>query len=176
MTHDSLHAHAPLETTDLRFLDPRDLRFERHGVRLRLALAGERASREVTVVRVFPLSNPRRYVSVRDPEGKEIGIIVDTRDLDDASRRLVEEELERHYIMPVLRRVLAVRERFGAVDWTVETDRGPRSFMMRNLRESVAQLGPGHYVLIDVDGNRYEVLDVAGLDAVSRGWLARYLV
>jgi hypothetical protein len=102
-------------------------------------------------------------------------MIVDLRELEAESRRLVEEELERRYIVPVILRVLSVRERFGSIDWTVETDRGARSFTTRNLRENVVQPTPNRYVLTDVDGNRYDVRDVEALDGVSQGWLLRYL-
>lgn len=175
MSEETIFAQTPGETTDLRFLDPRSLRFRRHGARLRLAVAGEPEEVEVTVVRVFPLSNPRRYVSVRDTEDEEIGIVVDVGELEAASRHVVEEELERRYIVPVVQRVLSVRERFGTIDWTVETDRGPRSFTTRNLRENVVQPAPNRYVLTDVDGNRYDVRDVEALDGVSQAWLLRYV-
>jgi hypothetical protein len=175
MKQESTPANTPIETEDLRFLDPRRLRFQPNGVRLRLAIEGGDTYSDVSVVRVFPLSNPRRYLSVRDAGDAEIGLIVDAGELDAASRRLVEEHLERRYIVPVVQRVLSARERFGTVDWTVETDRGVRSFTTRNLRENVVQPAPNRYVLTDVDGNRYDVRDVEALDGVSRAWLLRYI-
>ena len=129
----------------------------------------------VAVLRVFPLSDPQRYVSVRDAANKEIGLIADIRELDAEGRRLVAAELERRYLVPVVRRVLAIVERFGTVDWTVETDRGLRSFTTRNMRESVVQPAPNRYLIADVDGNRYDVRDLTALDAASQAWLVRHM-
>jgi hypothetical protein len=165
----------PAEAVDLRFLEPRSLRFSRHGARLRLTVEGDCSYLNVAAVRVFPLSDPQRYVSVRDAGDKEIGIIADLRALDAGSRRLVAEDLDRRYIVPVVRRVLTVKERFGTVDWTVETDRGVRRFTTRNLRENVVQPSHNRYLIADVDGNRYDVRDLAALDGASQAWLVRHM-
>jgi hypothetical protein len=167
--------NAPVETTDLRILDPRRLCFSCQGARLHVTLEGDCSYIGVVVVRAFPLSDPQRYVSVRDAASNEIGLIADIRELDADSRRLVATELERRYIVPVVRRVLAVKERFGTVDWTIETDRGIRSFTTRNLRESVVQPSPNRYIITDVDGTRYDVRDLAALDGASQAWLVRYI-
>jgi hypothetical protein len=168
-------AAAPLETTDLRFLEPTSLRFFRHGATLRLTVADEFSVLKAAVVRVFPLSLPGQYLSVRKGDNKEVGLVVDPERLDAESRRLVEEELERRYVVPVIRRVTAVKERFGTVDWEVETDRGLCRFTTRNTRESVAQPSPNRLLLTDVEGNRYDVRDLTALDAASQAWLLRHI-
>jgi hypothetical protein len=166
---------APTETTDLRYLDAGKLRLFRHGATLRLTIEGEASWLKVSVVRVFPLSRPQRHLSLRDGKNKEIGILVDAGDLDAEGRQLVEEELGRRYLVPVIRRVLRVRERFGTVDWEVETDRGVCTFTMRSIRENVYQPSPGRYLLTDVESNRYDVPDLSALDPASQSWLLRYL-
>jgi len=166
---------APVEAADLRILEPRRLRFSRPGGRLCVTLEDDCSYIGVAVLRVFPLSDPQRYVSVRDAANKEIGLIADIRELDAEGRRLVAAELERRYLVPVVRRVLAIVERFGTVDWTVETDRGLRSFTTRNMRESVVQPAPNRYLIADVDGNRYDVRDLTALDAASQAWLVRHM-
>jgi hypothetical protein len=77
--------------------------------------------------------------------------------------------------MPVVMRIEVVKERFGTVEWAVETTRGPRKFTMRNLRENIVQPSPGRYVLSDVDGTRYDVPDLEKLDAKSRAHLWHYV-
>jgi hypothetical protein len=168
-------ARAPTETTDLRILQPHKIRFWRHGVRLRMTLEDDCSYLDVTMIPAFPLSDPRRYLSVCDSEHKEIGMIADIRELDHHSRHLVEQDLERRYIVPVIRRIVAVKERFGTVDWAVETDRGMRRFTTRNLRENTIQPTPNRYLISDVDGNRYDVRDLAQLDGASQAWLIRHL-
>jgi uncharacterized protein DUF1854 len=168
-------AAAPVETADLRYLDPKTLRFFRHGAALRLTIDEERSVLKVAVVRAFPLSYPQQYLSVRDGANKEVGLIVDTAELDDESRRWVAEDLDRRYVVPVIRRILTMKERFGTVEWEVETDRGVCRFTTRNTRDNVSQPSPGRYLLTDVEGNRYDVRDVTALDPASQAWLLRLL-
>jgi Domain of unknown function (DUF1854) len=168
-------ALSPAETTDLRYLEPKRLRFVRHGATLRLIEEGERCWLKVAVFRVFPLSQPQRFLSVRDGAMKEIGLLVHTEELDAESRQLVAEELERRYLVPAIRRVIAVKERFGTVEWEVETDRGACAFTTRNPRENVWQPSPGRYLLTDVDGNRYDIRDLTALDGASQALVLRHL-
>lgn len=172
---EAVQARAPVETADLRYLDPKTLRFFRHGATLRLTIADECSVLKVTVARAFPLSHPHQYISIRDGKNQEVGLLVDLSEVDEASRRLVAEARERRYHVPVIRRVLRMTERFGTVDWEVETDRGTCQFTTRGLREKAVQPSPGRYLLTDVDENRYDVPDLAALDPASQAWLMRHL-
>ncbi|HHV54819.1 MAG TPA: DUF1854 domain-containing protein [Firmicutes bacterium] len=124
--------------------------------------AGDRAGEEyspVAVYRAFPLTRPEQYISVRDSEGKEIGMIENLGDLPAEMRRLVEEELERRYFTPLITRVVSVKEEFGYSYWEVETDRGARRFTVRNSHENVLPVGERSVMLVDVDGNRFAIPD-----------------
>jgi hypothetical protein len=168
-------ALSPFETGNLRYLDPDRLALARHGDALRLTLEGDRCYLQVSAVRAFPLSEPLRYISLRDATDDEIGIVADAAALDEGSRRLLEEELDRRYMVPVITAVLGIVERFGSVEWRVATDRGERSFTTRNLRENVTQPAPTRYLISDVDGNRFDIRDIAALDAASQRFLMRHL-
>ena len=54
------------------------------------------------------------------------------------------------------------------------TNRGPRTFTTRDLRENVIHPMPGRTLLTDVDGNRYDVRDIYALDRTNQAWLLRY--
>jgi hypothetical protein len=166
---------APVDTADLRYLEPKKLRFFRHGATLRLTVEAERSVLKVAVVRAFPLSHPQQYLSVRDGANKEVGLIVEAAELDEESRRFVGEDLERRYVVPVIHRIIAMKERFGTVEWEVKTDRGGCRFTTRNTRDNVVQPAPGRYLLTDVEGNRYDVRDLTALDAASQAWLLRHV-
>ena len=165
----------PADSTVLNFLDSRKLHFSVSGALLRMTIENECTHLKVGVFRAFPLSLPHRYYSVRDGAGKEIGLIADPSTLSEENRKLVEADLQRRYLVTTIRSVRRLEERFGAVDWHVETNRGPCRFTTRNLRESVLCPEPGQYLLTDVDGNRYEVANIDSLDTRSRGLLLRYL-
>jgi hypothetical protein len=159
----------------LKFLDPQKTRFFMAGATLRLTVIDECSYLKVSVVRAFPLSKPQKYFSVRDNAGEEIGMLAGLEGLDAESRRCVEAELERRYLVATIQRILDVTERFGVVEWEVDTDRGSCKFTTRDMREHVLRPFPGYYLFLDVDGNRYDVPDINKLDARSRAWLLRHL-
>ncbi len=164
-----------VEASRLVLLDAGRLRFFAHGPILRLTIEDDRSYLRVAVLRAFPLSDPSRYLSVRDGKGSEVGLIVDPDALRPEDRALVLHELERRYLVPVVARVVSARERFGTVEWTMDTDRGVVRFTTRNLRENVQRPAPERIILNDVDGNRYDIKDVDALSRASQELLFRHL-
>jgi hypothetical protein len=154
-----------VEASQLVLLDVTRLRFSKQRATLRLTIEGDRSYLQIGIVRAFPLSDPNQYFSVRDGANKEVGLIVDPSRLGVEDRQLVDEELQRRYFVPAVTRIVSAKERFGTVDWTVETDRGLCRFTTRNLRENVQRPAPERIILTDVDGNRY---DIRNIDEVSR--------
>jgi Domain of unknown function (DUF1854) len=164
-----------VEASQLVLLDASRLRFLAHGPILRLTIEDDRSYLRVGVLRAFPLSDPSRYLSVRDGQGKEVGLIAAPETLRPEDRALVERELARRYLVPAVTRIVSARERFGTVEWTMETDRGVVRFTTRNLRENVQRPSPARIILNDVDGNRYDIRDVEALSAASQELLFRHL-
>jgi hypothetical protein len=164
-----------VEASQLAFLDGKTLHFFKHGAALRLTVENDRSYLKVSILRVFPLSEPNRFLSIRDDANKEIGLIVHSGELCSENRRLVEEDLERRYFVPAVKRIVAAKERFGTVDWTVETERGLCLFTTRNLRENVQRPAPGRIILSDVDGNRYDIRQIDELDSGSQDLLFRQM-
>ena len=164
-----------VEASQLIFLDVKKLRFFKHSATLRLTVEDDRSYLRVGILRAFPLSEPDRFLSVRDDGNKEAGLIVNPADLNIENRKLVEEDLHRRYFVPAVQCIVAAKERFGTVDWTMETDRGVCRFTTRNLRENVQRPAPGRIILNDVDGNRYDIRDVDELSRESQELLFRHL-
>jgi len=165
----------PDETsTELRFLEPDAFELRRHGTRLQFRDTGSEWL-DVALVRLFPLRDPDRWVSLIDAEGREVGIIRDTAALPRGARGLVRDEFHRRYIVPEIQRILSTRRRGDAMEWVVETDRGTRTFLTRHLRDQLRNPSPTRLSLIDVEGNRYHITDVAALDPESRRRLESHL-
>lgn len=164
-----------MSDTELRHLDPGACRFFHEGAIMRVTLRDECSLLAASVLRVFPLSRPDRYFSVRDGGGKEIGVLASLEGLDPESAACVRRELERRYMSFRVTAVRRARERFGAIEWEVETNRGPCRFSTRDPRENALRLSPVRCILVDVEGNRYEVEDLAALDPHSRECLERHL-
>ena len=157
---------------ELRFLDPKKVRFFREGDALRVTIEDDRSCLRVVPMRAFPISMRDRYISLRDMEGNELGMIRDMHELDKKSRKLLEEEIRRRYFTPEIRRIVTLREKFGIVEWEVDTDRGPKSFFTRSLHRSVNETTTG-YIVTDMENNRYEIRDLSSFDPQSAAILSR---
>lgn len=159
-------------STEFRILKPEAVRFFRERGSLRLEVDG-RIYENIRVAPLFPLSEGEGWISVIDEDGREIGILEEIRSLEAGSQLALRQELRKRYVVPKILKVRSCREHFGLVEWEVETDRGPRRFLTRNLRETAQRTGT-RVTFSDVDGNRYDIPDLRALDPRSRAWIERY--
>ncbi|MFP4056307.1 MAG: DUF1854 domain-containing protein [Candidatus Brocadiia bacterium] len=164
------------ETGEVRLLDPARVRLFRtpEGVP-RAVVADELCCLQVKVMCSFPLSRPGHYVSLRDGANREVGLIEDLRKLDRESRAIAEQEIDRRYFLPEITAVYQLESHFGTYDWHVETDRGPRSFLVRGRSENIVHMPPHRVIVTDVLGNRYQVSDATRLDRRSAALLYKIL-
>ncbi len=135
--------------------------------------AGQRHE-NVEPIRAFPISDPEHWISLCDPNGREIVQIRDLAELSAEQRTLLLSELTRREFVPVIRRIESISSLAEPCEWFVETDRGPTSFVL-NSDEHVRKLGQDRALILDSHGLRYLVPDAKQLDAHSRGLLSRYL-
>lgn len=115
-----------------------------------------------------PISHPGRFLALLDGRDEMILMINDPQELDDKLRAQLMEELNRRYLSATVTKVHRAKTEFGTTYWDVETTRGNREFVTQSLQENAQWMGPNHLLLIDVDGNRYEIPDTTALDKVSR--------
>lgn len=158
----------------LRFLDPAEVKFFRAGDALRLTIEGDRSCLRIVPIYSFPLSLRDQYISLRDMEGNELGMIRDLGELDRDARKLLQEELRRRYFTPVIHKIKSIRDRFSMVEWEVETDRGPKKFLTRSLHDSLKETGDG-FIVTDMENNRYEIRADSHLDPRSVAILSRVI-
>ena len=125
---------------------------------------------DVRPARCFPWSVPECYVSLRDPEGREIVLLESLAGLDPASRATIEKELADKVFNPKIRRIVEYKHDMGVTTITAETDRGTVTFHVRS-RDDVRMLSPTRALFRDADGNTYELPDLGTLDPQSRKWL-----
>lgn len=160
---------------ELRLLEPAKIRlFQAAGV-TRMTEGEERSWVKVSPARAFPLSDPDHYIGLLDGAGKDIGMIYDPALLDAESRQLLAKDLERRYFVPQIERVLYVKEEFGTIYWTVETDKGESEIIVRNLRDNLQELSPTRVIITDIHGNRYEFQNVQRFDSKTQSLILRNL-
>lgn len=146
------------EAAKVRYLEQGDFELlPTDGGGLRLTLKGERSALRVKARRCFPHSFDTRYISLRCGAEEEIGIIRDLADLSKEYRRWIEDDLEMRYFMPRVKSIIAIKHRFGGVEWHTETDRGPKKLITRGVHDAMTEVEPGRFIITDVDGNRFEV-------------------
>jgi hypothetical protein len=124
---------------------------------------------------LFPLSNAERYILVQDGDKKEVGILRTLDGMDEDSRKVVEEELDRRYFTPCITRITKLVADAGMWEFEVETDRGPSKFYVRNWRDSAHEIGANRWLVHSVDGQRYEIPKTESLDARSQDLLEQLL-
>jgi hypothetical protein len=157
-----------LEPSELNlFFSPKD--------RLRLTVGTDRSYPTVKPVWSAPLSHPNTYLALLNGKGEEIVTVPDPRTLPKASLEAVEAELRRRYLTATVTAVDNAKVEFGATYWSVESDRGHRDFVTQSLQENAIWLSPTHLLLLDVDGNRFEITDIQALDARSQQIIHRIL-
>ena len=124
----------------------------------------------VTVRYLRPLTS-RTEIVLLDDKGREVVTLLTTDGLPAEQRHLLEDALRERYHLVTITRVLEADVLFSTRYWTVETDRGPRRFALREPGKNVTWLGDRHLVLRDTAGNRYEIPDMDALDGRSRRWI-----
>ena len=121
--------------------------------------------------RLFPVSNLESYITLLDGEGEEIAIIKAISDLSEDSRKVIRESLSNYYLVPKITRIVAITEKYGTLRWDVETDRGVKSFDIRNRNHDIKVQKSGAVRVRDADDNRYVIDDYKALDPHSRALL-----
>jgi len=153
----------------LRYLEANEIRaWQPDGAaRLRVEIAGDRTVLSARVKLAFPLSEPERFVSIQDGDGKEVGLLRALEGLEPATRRLFDRQLDRRYFTPRIDRIEELRLEAGMWRFAVATQRG--------RTDSATEIAPGRWQILSVDGGRFEIPSLEALDAASRRFMDQLL-
>jgi len=142
----------------------------------RLVLTDGEGLRHVGVlpVRAFPLSAPDDGLSLVGSDGREL-LWVDRVDaLPKSWRALLSHELAARDFAPTLLKLHKVSS-FGVPStWSVATDRGETSFVLK-AEEDIRRLDGGALLIASAHGVQFRIPDVKALDRASRKLLERFL-
>jgi len=153
-------------------MNPADLNlFHQPKDTLRMTVGEHRSYISVKPVWSSPLTYPNRYLALLNSKGEEIIMIADPKALKPDAYEAVKEELSRRYLTATVTSIISAKGEFGSTYWHVETNRGTRDFVTQSLQENAQWLSPKHLMLIDVDGNRFEITDTTALDEKSRRFI-----
>jgi len=121
--------------------------------------------------RLFPVSRESEYITLLNESGVEVALIRKLSDLAPDSRAAVKFGLDDYYLIPHITKIISKQEKYGTLRWTVETDRGIKSFDIRNRNHDIRVYKDGKVRVRDSDDNRYTIDDYRALDASSRAKL-----
>ena len=141
---------------------------------LRLIAADGSLHDGVTPVRAFPLAAPDEGLSLVSTDGHELAWIASLSALPPALGALLREELALRDFSPVISRLVSVSTFATPSVWSVETDRGPTSFVLKG-EDDIRRLNDRALLIAGGQGVQYSVPDMGALDRGSRKLLERFL-
>lgn len=118
--------------------------------------------------RLFPVNLADRYITLLDRGGVEQCVIRSLAEMPEEAREVLQASLDDYYLVPHITRIVSVSDKYGTLRWTVETDRGLRSFDIRNRNHDIRVNRDGSIRVRDADDNRYIIEDYHRLDRYSR--------
>lgn len=130
----------------------------------------EKEYARVGVYLTFPLTNPDEFISIReaDEKAKEIGMIEKLSALSKDQQDMLREQIKLRYFMPIITKVLDVKDEYGYAYWNVTTTFGSCRFTTQMSGNAVIHLSDSKLLVTDIDGNRYEIPDFYQLSVMER--------
>lgn len=174
------HARGPVDTsTEVKRIDKTNAVFcMKNGF---LSMTQKQADEEKTYDRVFlhrafPFELLWEYISVLDEDKIEIGIIFNIDDFDLQDKELLVNELDRKYYEPRIKAIVSLKERYGFSYWNVVCEDGRTvKFTMQDTFRNIIRVGEDRAILLDVDGNRFVIESIMGLDRKSHKKIELYM-
>ena len=128
----------------------------------------------IVPVRAYPLSAPDEGVSLMNTDSHEVAWVDRLSDLPAAWRQLLEAELAVRELTPQVTALLEVSSFSTPSTWTVDTDRGRTSFVLKS-EDDIRRLGDGRLLIHSAQGLNFSIADRSRLDKPSRKLLERFL-
>lgn len=158
------------ELLEMRFLTAENATFARTEGGFVSLKFGDKEYKRVGVYLTFPLTQPEEFISIReaDEKAKEIGMVEDLAKLPKDQQEMLREQIRLRYFMPVIKKILDLKEEYGYAYWHVETSFGVCRFTTHMSGDVVVSLTDSRLLVTDIDGNRYEIPDFYALGVQER--------
>ncbi|MCD6025645.1 MAG: hypothetical protein K0R08_164 [Solimicrobium sp.] len=138
-----------------------------------ILISDNQTHKDVVPIRAFPLQTPDENIAIMNTEGLEVGWINHLHDVSEQVRNLVMDELTGREFIPEILRIICVSSFSTPSTWTVETDRGATSFVLR-IEEDIRRVGE-NLLITDSHGIHFLIRQPTNLDKHGRKILDRFL-
>ena len=106
------------------FIDPKNDKIVREDLyKVRVEKGDGTVLSDLQPKRLFPFTRPNNYITllegVENAPKKEAAVIVDITELNEESRRALEECFDEFYMIPKIVRVVETKAKFGSLTWKV---------------------------------------------------------
>lgn len=161
------------EIAELRFLEDDEIILTKtQGGFLSLKAGDTEVYRRIALQRAFPLTKPDEYITIREVDdkrelGKEIGMILNINDISPDKKKLIEEELDMRYHTPHILHISSLKDEYGYIYMDVKTTAGAKRITAPGSSSNFIRLTEERILIIDMDGNRYDIPDYRKLDKKS---------
>ncbi|MBE6681675.1 MAG: DUF1854 domain-containing protein [Ruminococcaceae bacterium] len=175
------HARGPVDTsTEVKRIDKTNAVFCMKNGFLSMTKKEENGEEKVYdrvfLHRAFPFELLWEYVSVLDSDQIEIGIIYKIDEFEGEEKEILVTELKRKYYEPVIKTITSLKERYGFSYWEVVCEDGRNvKFTMQDTFRNIIRVGDDRAILLDVDGNRFVIESIMGLDKKSHKKIELYM-
>lgn len=158
------------EILQMRFLTKENAVFRRTEGGFVALKTEDKDYERVGIYLTFPLTNPEEFISIReaDEKAREIGMIEKLTELDKEQQAMIREQIRLRYFMPVITKVLDVKDEYGYAYWHVMTNFGACRFTTQMSGDAVVSLSDSRLLVTDIDSNRYEIPDFYQLSVGER--------
>jgi hypothetical protein len=167
------------DAIDIGFLDLEEIEFYITPGGFTGLKYGDKDYKRITLRRALPIGHPMAYISVADHENKEIGMIRSVSDLSDAQQSIVVSELNNRYYCPEVFEVRSVKDKLGYVYFELLAGKNDERFVkncaVKDVSRNIRMIDDDRLIIFDVDGNRYMVSSLSGLDKKSLKRLEPYM-
>ena len=158
-----------------------DVTFRRTGTdRIEAVMPAGNALPVIRFTRLFPLRDPERFISVicedsHDADEQELGVLKTLTDLPADQQAIVRDELKRSFFLPEIVSIRKVTIAGGIDEWHVATDRGDKTIILCDRKQSIHVCHDGMLLVTDMDKCRYRITHPDQLDSTSKHHLERVM-
>lgn len=120
------------------------------------------------VVRCFPFSTPDQWLSLRNADGDELGLLESLDGLAPDARLRLETRLKDRYHMPVIAHIDRIENGDRGTVWHVHTEDGPETFTLRGDRGIDFSAFPRIYLTDGQTRRRFVIPDFTALPGADQ--------